>query len=134
MKPFSKAKPAYCTPKEYFQGSDLTKAYPLQLNDHISTLINPSNAVQVHSKTFHFPFQGLLLHVHGQSLFQGFRKECEGWKDSSGSEVLALEAELSHQNSSYKVKINQFSSDPVKWKAPSPPEKLMILNGCWKWV
>lgn len=33
-----------------------------------------------------------------------------------------------------KKKINQFSSDHVKCKAPSPREKLMILNGFWRWV
>lgn len=48
--------------------------------------------------------------------------------------MLALETEFSHQNSSYKVKINQFSSDHETCKALSPPEKLMTLNGCWRWV
>lgn len=33
-----------------------------------------------------------------------------------------------------KKKINQFSRDHVKCKAPSPPEKLMILNGFVRWV
>lgn len=49
--------------------------------------------------------------------------KCLPWKQSSITRTQVT-----------KKKINQFSRDPVKCKDPSPPEKLMILNGFGRWV